>query len=59
MQIKTAMQLLKELVVISETAEDNNTRLFSIALATLISEIVPDDRTMRHIKAKAFSKGIN
>ena len=53
-KIKTVRELEQELIGDAETDEVRNIRLFSLALATLLSEICPQDRTMLRVDKNAY-----
>lgn len=52
--IRTVRELRQELLRISETDEVRNTRLMALALVVLLSELTPEDRTIEHVKERAY-----
>jgi hypothetical protein len=54
-KIKNVQELKQELLRISQTDENRNTRLFALALTYILSEICPKDRTTNHVIERAWS----
>lgn len=52
--IENVKELEQELLRISKTDEVRNTRLFALALATLLNEMVAQDRTMDRVEKRAY-----
>ena len=52
--IKNVQELKQELLRISETDEQRNTRLFALALTYLLSELCPPDRSTKHVIQHAW-----
>ena len=52
--IKNVQELKQELLRISETDEERNTRLFALALTYLLSELCPHDRSTKHVIQNAW-----
>ena len=53
-KIQSVRELEQELIRISKTDEVRNTRLFALALATLLNEVVPQDRTIDRVEQRAY-----
>lgn len=52
-KIKNVQELKIELLRISKTDESRNTRLFALALAYLLGDLVPDSRSTAHVEDEA------
>jgi hypothetical protein len=53
-KIKDIQELKQELLRISQTDEERNTRLMALALTYLLSELCPTDRTTKHVDKRAW-----
>lgn len=56
MNIRNRNELIQELIRIYETDEVRNTRLFALALAYIIGELCPPDRSTKRVMNRAYSK---
>jgi hypothetical protein len=52
--LKNRTELLRELLRIAELDECRNSRIFALALAYIICDICPNDRTTNHIEKRSF-----
>jgi len=55
-KIKNKTSLLRELMRIAEVAERRNTRIFALALAYIITDICPDNRTTGYVEEKSHGR---
>jgi hypothetical protein len=53
-KIKNIQELKQELLRISKCSEERDNRLMALALAYLLSEICPTDRTTNHVVKRAW-----
>lgn len=52
--IKNVQELKQELLRIAKTDEERNTRLMALALAYLLSELCPHDRSTQHVTNNSY-----
>ena len=53
--IKNVQGLKQELLRIANCDEQRNVRLFALALAYLLNELCPHDRTTSHVEREAWT----
>lgn len=56
-KIKNIQELKQELLRISQTDECRNTRIMALALAYILNELCPSNRSTKHVTNRAYGNG--
>ena len=55
-KIKNKTELLRELMRITDVEEQRTTRIFALALAYIVCDICPKDRSTNHVEEASYGR---